>query len=98
MSTEAPKRTNAIMALTLKVPYDEWYAVFHGDSHNRAASGALDESRTKAYKVEERFAVVRFYDADLQKFGAMVKEPERAANIARFVEKFELFIAAPAPA
>jgi hypothetical protein len=97
MAAEAPKRANTIAVLHLKVPFDKWHAGFQSDSEKRAATGFMDESRTKAFKLDDSTALIRMYDVNLGGMRGFLAEPERAALIAAAVESSEMFVAAPAP-
>jgi hypothetical protein len=93
----ASERKDFAVVLTLKVSYDDWLTAFQRDSENRAAHGALDESRTKTAKVDDKTAVIFFFDVDQAAHRAFLNEPGRKEIIDSQVESSKVYIATVPP-
>ena len=75
----------------IKSTYDSWKAIFDEDPGRR--NSFVDESRTRVGKVDDKTAMVQFFDVDMPKMAQMMNDPNSpaAAVIEEHVVKHEIY-------
>ncbi len=62
-----------LIVVHIKSSYDSWKAVFDADPGGR--KDFTDETRTQVGKVDDKTAMVQFFDVDMQKMSQMMNDP-----------------------
>jgi hypothetical protein len=79
----------------MKTSYSAWFNIFDNDGENRAKM--CDDARTLCGKIDDKTAMVNFYDVDMEAMGAMMSSPEFAKLTEEHVVEHIVNALAPMP-
>ena len=79
----------------IKSSYLAWFNIFDNDGENRAK--ICDDSKTLCGQVDDKTAMINFYDVDMEAMGAMMSSPEFAELTDEHVLEHIVSALAPMP-